>query len=138
MAAGLLWCRGQIRFVRKGPNRCSVKLTISYEVPGAMAPFASVSAGSGLGSVLCVPGVMVWGSALCASRGRVSLGAAVRKRMLLLLLVLLPLPGPTPRRCPLVPSTAPNAGRGGHSEYRHEALCRVRGAAPAKHRGLRL
>ena len=35
--------RGQIRFVRKGPQRCSVKLTISYEVPGAMAPFASVS-----------------------------------------------------------------------------------------------
>lgn len=36
--------RGQIRFVRKGPQRCSVKLTISYEVPSAMAPFASVGA----------------------------------------------------------------------------------------------
>jgi len=36
-------CRGQIRFLRKGPDRCTVKLTISYEVPGPMAPFASVS-----------------------------------------------------------------------------------------------
>lgn len=34
--------RGQIRFLRKGPQRCQVKLTISYEVPSAMAPFASV------------------------------------------------------------------------------------------------
>ncbi|KAL4450056.1 hypothetical protein ABPG77_010725 [Micractinium sp. CCAP 211/92] len=34
--------RGQIRFVRKGPNKCSVKLTISYEVPGVLAPFASL------------------------------------------------------------------------------------------------
>ncbi|KAI7844181.1 hypothetical protein COHA_002316 [Chlorella ohadii] len=34
--------RGQIRFLRKGPQRCQVKLTISYEVPSAMAPFASL------------------------------------------------------------------------------------------------
>jgi uncharacterized membrane protein len=34
--------RGQIRFLRKGPQRCTVKLTISYEVPSAMAPFASL------------------------------------------------------------------------------------------------
>lgn len=38
-------CRGQIRFLKKGPQRCQVKLTISYEVPSAMAPFASVSRG---------------------------------------------------------------------------------------------
>lgn len=38
-------CRGQIRFLKKGPQRCQVKLTISYEVPSAMAPFASVSGG---------------------------------------------------------------------------------------------
>lgn len=36
--------RGQIRFMKKGPDSCSVKLTISYEVPSAMAPFANVSA----------------------------------------------------------------------------------------------
>lgn len=34
--------RGQIRFLRKGAERCTVKLTISYEVPGVMAPFASL------------------------------------------------------------------------------------------------
>jgi hypothetical protein len=41
--------RGQIRFLRKGPQRCTVKLTISYEVPSAMAPFASVGASRGAG-----------------------------------------------------------------------------------------
>lgn len=34
--------RGQIRFLRKGQQRCTVKLTISYEVPNAMAPFANL------------------------------------------------------------------------------------------------
>ncbi len=32
--------RGQIRFYRKGPAACAVKLTISYEVPDALAPLA--------------------------------------------------------------------------------------------------
>ncbi|EIE22975.1 hypothetical protein COCSUDRAFT_29043 [Coccomyxa subellipsoidea C-169] len=32
--------RGQIRFYRKTPTSCSVKLTISYEVPDVLAPFA--------------------------------------------------------------------------------------------------
>ena len=35
--------RGQIRFVRKGVEKCTVKLTISYEVPSVLAPFVSVS-----------------------------------------------------------------------------------------------
>ncbi|KAI8462814.1 MAG: hypothetical protein J3K34DRAFT_372972 [Monoraphidium minutum] len=33
--------RGQIRFVRKGPSACSVSLSISYEVPDVLAPFAN-------------------------------------------------------------------------------------------------
>ncbi|KAI3438227.1 hypothetical protein D9Q98_000664 [Chlorella vulgaris] len=33
---------GQIRFARKGEGRCTVKLTISYEVPSVLAPFASL------------------------------------------------------------------------------------------------
>eukprot|EP00195_Chlamydomonas_chlamydogama_P011211 CAMPEP_0202894280 /NCGR_PEP_ID=MMETSP1392-20130828/3715_1 /ASSEMBLY_ACC=CAM_ASM_000868 /TAXON_ID=225041 /ORGANISM="Chlamydomonas chlamydogama, Strain SAG 11-48b" /LENGTH=181 /DNA_ID=CAMNT_0049578927 /DNA_START=292 /DNA_END=837 /DNA_ORIENTATION=- len=33
--------RGQIRFVRKGPKACNVTLTISYEVPNALVPFAN-------------------------------------------------------------------------------------------------
>lgn len=41
-----LSCRGQIRFARKGEGRCTVKLTISYEVPSVLAPFASVSRGN--------------------------------------------------------------------------------------------
>lgn len=32
--------RGQIRFYRKSPTACSVKLTISYEVPTILAPLA--------------------------------------------------------------------------------------------------
>lgn len=32
--------RGQIRFNRKGPAACAVKLTISYEVPDILAPLA--------------------------------------------------------------------------------------------------
>ena len=36
-------CRGQIRFYRKSAESCTVKLTISYEVPGPLAPFAGVS-----------------------------------------------------------------------------------------------
>lgn len=32
--------RGQIRFYRKGPAACVVKLTISYEVPDILAPLA--------------------------------------------------------------------------------------------------
>ena len=36
-------CRGQIRFYRKSAQSCTVKLTISYEVPGPLAPFAGVS-----------------------------------------------------------------------------------------------
>lgn len=35
--------RGQIRFSKKGPEVCTVKLTISYEVPSVLAPFANVS-----------------------------------------------------------------------------------------------
>lgn len=35
--------RGQIRFYRKSPTSCAVKLTISYELPDVLAPFASVS-----------------------------------------------------------------------------------------------
>ncbi|KAK9820639.1 hypothetical protein WJX81_003917 [Elliptochloris bilobata] len=31
---------GQIRFYRKGPAACAVKLTISYEVPDILAPLA--------------------------------------------------------------------------------------------------
>lgn len=40
---GSLSCRGQVRFYKKGPNACTVKLTITYEVPGPLTPFASVS-----------------------------------------------------------------------------------------------
>lgn len=36
--------RGQIRFVRRGPAACAVSLSISYEVPDVLAPFANVSA----------------------------------------------------------------------------------------------
>ena len=32
--------RGQIRFYRKSATTCTVKLTISYEVPDVLAPFA--------------------------------------------------------------------------------------------------
>lgn len=32
--------RGQIRFYRKSPSACSIKLTISYEVPDVLVPFA--------------------------------------------------------------------------------------------------
>ena len=35
--------KGQIRFVRRGPEACSVTLTISYEVPDVLVPFANVS-----------------------------------------------------------------------------------------------
>jgi hypothetical protein len=35
--------RGQIRFQRLGKHACTVKLTIEYEVPNALAPFATVS-----------------------------------------------------------------------------------------------
>jgi hypothetical protein len=38
--------RGQIRFVRKGAAACAVTLTISYEVPDVLAPFANVSGAS--------------------------------------------------------------------------------------------
>ena len=34
--------QGQIRFVRKNDGSCAVKLTISYEVPNALAPFANL------------------------------------------------------------------------------------------------
>lgn len=34
--------QGQIRFQRKSDGSCAVKLTISYEVPGALAPFANL------------------------------------------------------------------------------------------------
>lgn len=34
--------RGQIRFSRRSPGACTVRLTISYEVPGPMAPFANL------------------------------------------------------------------------------------------------
>ncbi|KAK9814228.1 hypothetical protein WJX72_002582 [[Myrmecia] bisecta] len=33
--------RGQIRFYRKSPQACTVKLTISYEVPDPLAPFGN-------------------------------------------------------------------------------------------------
>jgi uncharacterized membrane protein len=36
--------QGQIRFLRKGSDTCAVKLTISYEVPSVLAPFANVRA----------------------------------------------------------------------------------------------
>jgi uncharacterized membrane protein len=32
--------RGQIRFYRRSATTCTVKLTISYEVPDVLAPFA--------------------------------------------------------------------------------------------------
>eukprot|EP00798_Chlamydomonas_sp_ICE-L_P016204 gene16204-22368_t len=32
--------RGQIKFVRKGADACNITLTISYEVPNILAPFA--------------------------------------------------------------------------------------------------
>lgn len=35
--------RGQIRFMKKGPEKCAIKLTISYEVPNVLAPFANAS-----------------------------------------------------------------------------------------------
>jgi hypothetical protein len=41
--------RGQIRFVRRGPSACTVNLSISYEVPEMLAPFANVSPFSGRG-----------------------------------------------------------------------------------------
>jgi len=31
--------QGQIRFYPRGEDACSIKLTISYEVPGILAPF---------------------------------------------------------------------------------------------------
>lgn len=34
--------QGQIRFLKKAENVCAVKLTISYEVPSVLAPFANV------------------------------------------------------------------------------------------------
>jgi len=34
--------QGQIRFLKKAEDACAVKLTISYEVPGVLAPFANV------------------------------------------------------------------------------------------------
>jgi uncharacterized membrane protein len=36
--------KGQIRFIRKGPQLTSITLTISYEVPDVLAPFANVGA----------------------------------------------------------------------------------------------
>lgn len=33
--------RGEIRFARRGDNACSVRLSISYEVPDVLTPFAS-------------------------------------------------------------------------------------------------
>lgn len=33
--------RGQIRFYRKSPQSCNVKLTISYELPGVLVPFGN-------------------------------------------------------------------------------------------------
>eukprot|EP00897_Mesotaenium_endlicherianum_P010840 jgi/Mesen1/9785/ME000007S09849 len=32
--------RGAVRFLKKGPTACQVELTITYEVPGILAPFA--------------------------------------------------------------------------------------------------
>ncbi len=37
--------RGQIRFIRKGPKLINVTLTISYEVPDVLVPFANVREG---------------------------------------------------------------------------------------------
>lgn len=34
--------QGQIRFLKKAEDACAVKLTISYEVPGVLAPFANL------------------------------------------------------------------------------------------------
>jgi hypothetical protein len=53
--------RGQIRFLRKGPSACRISLTISYEVPDVLAPFANV--GGRRGCCCC------WGAA-CRGRGR--------------------------------------------------------------------
>lgn len=33
---------GQIRFARKGASECSVKMTISYEVPDVLVPFVNL------------------------------------------------------------------------------------------------
>jgi len=33
--------RGQIRFYRKSPSSCAVKLTISYELPDVLVPFGN-------------------------------------------------------------------------------------------------
>lgn len=57
---------GQIRFLKKGPQRCTVKLTISYEVPSVLAPFASVR------------GVLVhaWGAAVGAVERQLAAPAA--------------------------------------------------------------
>jgi hypothetical protein len=38
--------RGQVRFVRR-PGGCRITLSISYEVPDVLAPFANVGGGSG-------------------------------------------------------------------------------------------
>ena len=38
----ILLCRGQIDFIRQTPRSCSVTLTISYEVPDVLSPFANV------------------------------------------------------------------------------------------------
>ncbi len=35
-------CSGQIRFVKRSPTSCFITLTISYEVPNVLAPFANV------------------------------------------------------------------------------------------------
>jgi hypothetical protein len=45
--------RGQIRFLRKGPAACRITLTISYEVPDVLAPFANVGGRWGLRAAGC-------------------------------------------------------------------------------------
>lgn len=49
--------RGQIRFVKRGPSSCAVSLSISYEVPSVLVPFANVSKqqrGAGLAAAVWV------------------------------------------------------------------------------------
>jgi hypothetical protein len=46
--------KGQIRFVRKGPALTGITLTISYEVPSVLVPFANVR------SPICIVIVSSW------------------------------------------------------------------------------